>query len=80
MNSDEIGNIVRQVLTALLSSGSVAAVVNHDQATAIAAGVAALASVAWSVYAHRGMRKVPEKAIVVGEAPTVAQAKAKSIP
>lgn len=80
MNSDEIGNIVRQVLTAMLSSGSAAAVMNHDQATAIATGIAALASVLWSIYAHRGMRKVPEKAIVSGEAPTVAQARARSIP
>ena len=59
MNSDEIGNLVRQGLT--LALGSVAgSTMTSNQSVAIAAGAGALASVLWSVYAHWNMKKVPE--------------------
>lgn len=66
MNSDAIGSLVRQVLTLVLSSGGMAAYVNGSQATAIAAGAAALVSVLWSIVAHWGMKKVPAGATVIG--------------
>lgn len=58
MNSDEVGNAVRQVATFVLSSGSAAAYVSNSQGIAIAAGLGALGSVLWSIYAHWGMKKV----------------------
>ena len=58
MNSDEIGNLVRQGLT--LALGSVAgSTMSSNQSVSIAAGAGALASVLWSVYAHWNMKKVP---------------------
>ena len=58
MNSDEIGNLVRQGLT--LALGSVAgSAMSSNQSVSIAAGAGALASVLWSVYAHWNMKKVP---------------------
>ena len=65
MNEDEIGSLVRQILTMVLSSASATAFVSSNQATAIAAGLGALASVAWSIYAHWGKKKVSEKAVVL---------------
>ena len=61
MNGDQIGNAVRQVATLVLSSTAASAYVSSSQSVAIAAGLAALASVAWSIYAHWGMVKVPAK-------------------
>ena len=59
MNSDEIGNLVRQGLT--LALGSVAgSTMSSNQSVSIAAGAGALASVLWSIYAHWNMKKVPE--------------------
>ena len=80
MNSDSVGSMVRQILTLLLSSAAASSYVSGDQAVAIASGAAALVSVAWSWYAHYGMRKVPEKAVITSLAPTVADAKAASAP
>ena len=58
MNSDEIGNLVRQGLT--LALGSIAgSTMTTSQGVSIAAGAGALASVLWSVYAHWNMKKVP---------------------
>lgn len=58
MNSDEIGNLVRQGLTLMLSSIA-GSTMSSNQSVAIAAGAGALASVLWSVYAHWNMKKVP---------------------
>ena len=59
MNSDEIGNLVRQGLT--LALGSIAgSTMTTSQGVSIAAGAGALASVLWSVYAHWNMKKIPE--------------------
>jgi len=80
MNSDSVASMVRQILTLLLSSAAASSYVSGDQAVAIAGGAAALVSVAWSVWAHYGMRKVPEKAVVTGLAMNVADAKAASAP
>ena len=62
MNGDEIANMVKQVLTLLLSSAGASAYVSGNDAVAIATGAGALASVGWSVYAHWNMKKVPENA------------------
>ena len=78
MNSDSVASMVRQILTLLLSSGAASAYVTGDQAVAIASGAAALVSVAWSIWAHYGMRKIPETAVVTASAPTVAMARAAS--
>jgi|SRR6185312_6106429 len=80
MNSDANFSLLRQVITALLTSGAASAYVSGDQAVAIAAGIVAAINVLWSVYAHYGMRKVPERAVVTAIAPSVAVAKAQSIP
>ena len=63
MNSDEVGNAVRQVATLVLSSAAASAYVSNSQAVAIAAGLAAVASVLWSIYAHWGMVKTPDPAV-----------------
>ena len=65
MNEDEIGSLVRQILTMVLSGASATAFVSSNQAAAIAAGLGALASVLWSVYAHWDKKKVPETVRVV---------------
>ena len=72
MNSDSVASMVRQVLTLLLSSSAASAYVSGNQAVAIAGGAAALVSVAWSVWAHWGLKKVPQNAVVV-TAPPVAK-------
>lgn len=66
MNADEVGSLVRQVATAMLSTGAAASYVSHDQVAALAMGLGTLVSVGWSVVAHWNMKKVPEGAMVVG--------------
>ena len=62
MNSDSVGSLVRQVLTAILSTTAASAYVSNDQAVAIAAGLGTLASVVWSIAAHWNKVKVPDPA------------------
>ena len=64
MNADEVGNLVRQGLTLLLSGTAASTYVSGSQGVAIAAGAGALASLVWSVIAHWNMKKVPETAMV----------------
>lgn len=80
MNSDSVASMVRQILTLLLSSTAASAYVSGDQAVAIAGGGAALVSVAWSVWSHYGMRKVPSRSVVTGIAATTADARELSLP
>lgn len=80
MNSDEIGAIVRQFLMMALSSSAATAYVTGAQATSIAAGLGALATIAWTIYSNWNQRKVHETAVVTAVAPTVDIAKAQSIP
>lgn len=65
MNTDEIGSLVRKVLILVITA--LATKLHLDDATgaAIAADVADLGVIAWGVYAHRGMKKVPEAARVI---------------
>ena len=72
--------IVRQFLMMTLSSGAVATYVSGAQATSIAAGLGALATVGWTVYSNWNKRKVHETAVVTATAPTIKAAKAASIP
>ena len=60
MNSDEIGNLVRQGLTLAIGSIAGSTMTTSSETYSIAAGAGALASVLWSVYAHWNMKKVPE--------------------
>lgn len=66
MNSDQVGALVRQIATAVLSSGAATAYVSNEQAVALAGGLAALVSIGWSIVAHWGMKKVPVAATVIG--------------
>lgn len=80
MNADEVGAMVRQLVTMLGSSAAVTSYVSGNQLVAIASGAAALASVGWTLYTNWNQRKVHETAIVSGTADTVADAKAMSTP
>lgn len=55
-----------------------------DQASAVVTTLGSALPViglgVWQIYSHWNMRKVPEKAVVTAIAPTVADAKAASIP
>ena len=62
MNPDEIGNLARQTLTALMATYA-GAFMTTNQESAIAAGLVALGSVLWSVYTHWNMKKVPENEV-----------------
>ena len=80
MNSDEIQTLVRNIAVSLLSSGAAAAYVSQEQAAALASGLAALAVLIWSVWAHWNQRPVPETAVVTSHAPTVTMARELSAP
>lgn len=80
MNADEIGALVRQIVTSVGSTTAAAAYVSGSQLTAIAGGAAAMASIIWTIYANWKQRKVHETAIVTGTATTVAEAKSQSTP
>ena len=79
MNSDMIDALITKVVASALAATAGATGASGDENTAIATGAGALAAVAYGVYKHWNMRKVPETAIVVGSAPNVAMAKAQSV-
>lgn len=70
MNSEEVMNLLRQVLTLTggLAAGagyvstSQASTISNDVMVAVPALVS-LGSVLWSVYVHWNMKKVPETAV-----------------
>ena len=66
MTPDALGSLVRQILTAVLSTTAAASFVSNDQAVAIASGLGTLATVIWSIYAHWNQKKVPSDATVIG--------------
>lgn len=80
MNADEVGAMVRQLVTMLGSSTAMASYVSGNQVVALASGAAAGASVIWTLYTNWNQRKVHETAVVTATAPTIAAAKAESIP
>ena len=59
MTPDGIGSLVRQILTALLTSAAAAAYLDNQQAIAVATAVGTLVSIGWSIWAHWNMDKVP---------------------
>lgn len=72
MNSQEAFNLLKQLAT--LASGILVSrgVIDHDQATSLVSDVSVivpafvgLCSIAWSVYAHWNMKKVPETSVAV---------------
>lgn len=80
MNSQEIMNLVRQLLTLLSGFAVGAGWLTHDQASTaigdifvIVPAAVSLGSVCWSVYAHWNMKKVPEGARVLTPEQQLAQ-------
>ena len=78
MNNQEQLNLLKQVLTMLGSLLTMYGVMNASQASALSAAVTVAApalvtigSIAWSIYSHWNMKKVPETAQVI-PAPTPA--------
>ena len=65
MNGDEIQALVTKLVLGAFSTGFGAALATQSQETAIATGLGALAAIAYGVYSHWNMRKVPEKSVVV---------------
>jgi hypothetical protein len=80
MNSDEIAALVKSIANTILTTGAVAAYVNGQQAAALAAGAGALATIVYGIYTRWNQRLVKETAVVTATAPTVAAARAESIP
>ena len=80
MNSQETMNAVRQGLTAVFSMLTilVPSLAVSQQYSLITTGIVTavpalctLASIAWSIYAHLNMKKVPENAVAVILPPSV---------
>jgi surface antigen len=65
MNGDEIDALVTKIVLGVFSTGFGASLATQDQESAIATGIGALAAIAYGVYKHWNMRKVPETATVV---------------
>ena len=72
MNNQEVTNLVRQLLTLAGGMLAGAGVLNANQSYTLVNDIMvavpaliSLGSVAWSVYAHWNMRKVPENSLVV---------------
>lgn len=72
MNTDELGNALRQALNIVFWLLIVRGVVTKDQATAlmtdfaiIGPAAAGAATIAWSIYAHWNMKKVPENSVAI---------------
>lgn len=82
-NSSELNNLVTWIVAFLVTT-FVRWGMTADQASQIATAIGGMIPLAvcglYSVYMHWNMRKVPEKSVVVAIAPTVADAKAASIP
>lgn len=64
MNGSEINALVTKLVGMAFASYATAAV-SSSQSQAIAAGVGALAAVAWGIYSNWNMKKVPETATVI---------------
>lgn len=80
MNKDEwislIASLVGKAAGATLGVG----VVTSNDATTIAGGIFVIGSLGFTLYNNWNQRKVAETAVVTATAPTVAAAKADSIP
>jgi len=82
MNSDEIKSLIVKVLIMVLTSVATAMHLTPDASSiaTAAADIADLGVLAYGVYIHWNMRKVPETSVVTAQAQTVAIAVAKSAP
>jgi hypothetical protein len=65
MNTDEIASLARKVLIMVLTSLATKLHMDGSQVAAVATDIVDLGMVAWGVYAHWDMKKVPEDARVV---------------
>ena len=67
MNQDEIGSAVRKLVIAILSAYAAAHATTMQgiDIPFIATVAGDLATFAWGIYAHWGMKKVPETARVI---------------
>jgi len=61
MNADAIDSLVTKVVATLLAGYAGDSIASGTQVQAIAAGAGALAAVAYGVYRHWNMKKVPAK-------------------
>ena len=59
MNEDQIGGIIRAIVTSLGGAAVTQGLISGDQLTAIAGGLAALIGAAWSVYSNRHGHAAP---------------------
>lgn len=80
MNADEIAALIRQLLPIIGAGAVTSGYLSGEQLVAISGAIATVASVCWTVYANWNQRKVHETSVVTATAPTMAAAKAASIP
>ena len=64
MNSDEINSLVTKIVLSVLSVWLGTGIATQSQEQTIAAGIGALAAIAYGTYMHWNMKKVPENSIV----------------
>ena len=65
MNSEAVGSLIRKILISVLSALAAKYHLDNNTAVAIATDLADLAVIGWGVWAHWGMKKVPETATVI---------------
>lgn len=73
MNQDEIKSLAVKILLMVLSPLAAKLHIDGNTGYAIVSDVADLAVLAYGIYSHRGMKKVPEDARVVVPASPVTQ-------
>jgi len=81
MNSQEIMNLVRQLLTFFFSVLATKGIVTSDQASALVTNISVIipaigviCSISWSVYAHWNQKKVPEDSLNIPKTPPAVKA------
>ena len=65
MNQDEIGSLIRKILIMALSALGTKLHIDDATTAALATDLANVIVIGWGVYAHWGMKKVPETAKVI---------------
>lgn len=68
MNSEELGSLARKVLLMVLTSVATKYHIDGSTTTAVVTDIVDLGVLAWGIYAHWNMKKVPETAITVQQA------------
>ena len=65
MNSDEIASLLRKIILAVAASTGGATFVSGNDAASIASGLVSIGTIAWGVYEHWNMKKVPENTVAI---------------